>query len=132
MKITREQYNKWNEQAKGGFAFDLQNFAVWGEKELFKRVKQAGGSFIQFQISWRSEFTTYTNEWGVVRNIETGRHIPTLNISKWKPTPSGAYVSHGLGEDITLGTPETSKKYNVLCKLSALVDTDKLVAERIA
>lgn len=132
MKITREQYNKWNEQAQNGFTFDLQKFAVWGEKELFKRVKQSDGSFIQFQIGWRSEFTAYTNEWGVTRNIETGRHIPTLNISKWEPAPSGAYVSHGLGEDITLGASETSKKYNVLCKLSALVDTDKLMAERVA
>lgn len=132
MEITREQYNKWNEQAKNGFAFDLQKFAVWGEKELFKRVKQSDGSFIQFQIGWRSEFTASTNEWGVTRNIETGRHIPTLNISKWEPVPSGAYVSRGLSEDITLGASEASKKYNALCKLSVLVDTDKLMAEHFA
>lgn len=33
-KLTREQYNKWNSQAKNGFQLDLQYFLTWNEKTL--------------------------------------------------------------------------------------------------
>lgn len=43
-KLTREQYNKFNEKCKNGFILDLKHFAVWGEKRCIKTVKLSGDS----------------------------------------------------------------------------------------
>ena len=51
-KITREQYNKWNEQAKNGFQFDFQYYVVWSEKTLTKKVKMDNGDWYWFDLTW--------------------------------------------------------------------------------
>ena len=125
-KITREQYNKWNAQAKNGFSFDLQFFVTWNEKTLTKKVKMENGDIMEFKIEYQKEFETKTNEWGCRWNVETGRYIPMLNVTHWKPsTTSGCYHSGGWEKSEIIGSPETSKKYNVLCKLSETVNTDE-------
>lgn len=89
-KITREQFNKWNEQAKNGFQFDLQYFLTWSEKTLTKKVKMDNGDVIEFKIEYDKEFETITNGWGVKYNQETGRYIPMLYITHWRPSASGS------------------------------------------
>lgn len=128
-KITREQFNKWNSQAKNGFQLDLQHYLVWNEKILTKKIKMENGDIIEFRIEYHKEFETKTNEWGCKWNEETGRYIPMLCITRWKPSTSGCYCSGGWAKTEILGSPETSKKYNVLCKLSETVDIDKYMKE---
>lgn len=128
-KITREQFNKWNAQAKNGFQFDLECFMVWGEKTLTKKIKMENGDIIEFKIEYTKEFETKTNEWGCKWNVETGRYIPMLYITHWKPSTSGCYHSSGWAKTEVLGSPENSQKYNVLCKLSETVNTDEYMEE---
>lgn len=124
-KITREQFNKWNAQAKNGFQFDLEHFLTWNEKTLTKRIKMENGDIIEFKVEFEKEFETKTNTYGCHWNVETGRYIPMLYITHWKPSTSGCYHSSGREKSEALGNPENSKKYNVLCKLSEMVNTDE-------
>ena len=124
-RLTREQYNKWNAQAKNGFQFDLEYYLTWNEKTLTKKIKMENGDIIEFKIEYIKEFETKTNDYGCKWNVETGRYIPTLYITHWRPSTSGCFHSHGHEKEETLGSPESSKKYNILCKLSETVNTDQ-------
>ena len=125
-KITREQFNKWNAQAKNGFSFDLEYFLTWSEKTLTKRIEIHDGIVIEFTIQYKNEYETITNEYGCKWNQQTGKYIPMLYITRWKPSPnSGCYYSSGREYSEILGTVESSKKYNVLCKYSEQIDTEK-------
>lgn len=129
-KITREQFNKWNGQAKNGFRLDLEFYCNWGEKQLHKTIKHEDGTVTEFVISYNPEYITKTNSYGCKWNESTGRQIPTLQINKWRPltTPGMYSVTHGKYQ--TIGEPEKTKKYSTLCKLSAEIDTDKLMKEQ--
>ena len=128
-KLTREQAKKWNEQAKNGFQFDIEYYLIWGEKTLTKKIKMENGDVIEFKIEYNKEFETKTNGYGCKWNVETGRYIPMLYITHWKPSSSGCYHSSGWEKIETLGSPENSKKYNVLCKFSETVNTDEYMEE---
>ena len=123
-RITRDQYNKWNEQAQNGFEFDLRNFLIHGEKELRKEVQLSGGEYVEFRLLWTEEYTKYTNEYGVTRNIATGKQIPTLHHSLWSPSGS-VFASSGMGTWETIGAAQDKKNYAALCKLSAHIDTEQ-------
>lgn len=131
-KITREQFNKWNQQAKNGFGFDLNYYLTWTEKTLTKKVKMENGDVIEFKIEYQKEFETKTNSYGCRWNVETGRYIPTLYITHWKPSTSGCYCSSGFDKSEILGEAETSKKYSTLCKLSEKINTDGYMENYIA
>ncbi len=124
-KITREQFNKWNAQAQNGFGLDLQYYVIWGEKTLTKKIELDNGNVVEFKIEYRNEYETKTNEHGCRWNVETGRYIPMLHITVWRPSHSGCYVSSGIGKYERIGDAQTSKRYNVLCKLSAEVKTEQ-------
>lgn len=128
-KITREQYNKWNAQANNGFSLDLQYFVIWNEKTLTKKIKLESGNVIEFKIEYHKEFETKTNSYGCKWNVETGRYIPMLNITVWHPTTSGCYASNGWAKSERIGEVQNTKKYNVLCKLSAEINTDEYIKE---
>lgn len=128
-KITREQYNKWNAQANNGFSLDLQYFVIWNEKTLTKKIKLESGNVIEFKIEYHKEFETKTNSYGCKWNVETGRYIPMLNITVWHPTTSGCYASSGCAKSERIGEVQNTKKYNVLCKLSAEINTDEYIKE---
>ena len=128
-KITREQYNKWNAQAQNGFQFDLQHYLIWGEKTLSKKIELQDGRMVEFRIVYHNEYETKTNEHGCRWNVETGRYIPMLHITVWRPSHSGCYVSSGMGKYERIGEAQAAKKYNVLCKLSAEINTDEYMPE---
>lgn len=131
--ITREQAQKWDAQAQGGFHFDVRNYAIWGEKELRKTVEIAEGRVVEFRIGYRAEYETKTNGNGCKWNVETGRHIPELVIRVWTPGETeGVYTSQGFGRHVDLGPAWDKKKYAVLCELSGLVNTDDYMPEEAA
>lgn len=123
-KLTREQANRWNAQAKNGFTFDIEHYVIWNEKGLKKRVPTETG-FTQFKLGYNDEIETVTNEYGCKYNRRTGRYVPTLHISEWKPTHTeGVYSSDGLGQFIPVGAPQDKKNYKVLCDISATINVD--------
>ena len=124
-RITSEQFNKWNGQAKNGFGFDLRHYVMWNEKQLVKEIKNTDGTITRYTLFYYPEREKITRGNGYSWTQETGRQIPTLRIDTLHPTHTeGMYrVSHG--EDITIGQPEKTKKYATLCKLSAM-DIDEL------
>lgn len=127
MKITREQYNKWNAAAKNDFEFDLDRFVVWNEKELVKWIPDddAGDLQTQYRLIYTAEFQRKQNQF-CSWNEATGRHIPTLHISKWRRSASGCFVSNGIGKFIHIGLPVEKKNYSLLCKYSGMIDLEAL------
>ena len=132
-KLTREQYEKWTAQAHNGFYFDVKYYVCWNEKTLRKTVEMPNGDVIEFKIEYDNEFETRTNEYGCKWNVKTGRFIPMLYIHHWRPsTTPGVYHSNGAwAKRERIGEIQDKKKYNVLCNLSAGIDTDEYMKEFI-
>ncbi len=131
-KLTREQYNKWNAQAKNGFHLDLEYFLTWNEKTLIKDIAQEGGGYIRFKLYYMPEYETITNEWGCKYNRRTGRQVPTMRIERLKPCRTeGMYQVLTLKDDVQMGEPEKTMKYSTLCKISGEINTEEEM-EKIA
>lgn len=125
-RLTREKYNKWNEQAKNGFQFDIQYYVMWSEKTLIKNVPQEDGSIIQFKLWYIPEYETKTNDFGCKWNVKTGRQIPMMRIERLVPgNTEGVYLVHTVRDDRPMGEPEKTLKYSTLCKISGEVNTDE-------
>jgi hypothetical protein len=124
--ITRDQFHKWNAQAQGGFVFDFRQYCIWGDKELIKQIDLGTGKVVQFRLCYFPEYETRTN--GCTFHVQTGRHIPTLDISIWRKQDS-VLISNGGSKQITVGDPQAKKNYKVLCNLSGTIDTDKYMKE---
>lgn len=129
--ITREQYRKWNAKALGGFAFDYRDYVIWGTKTLRRIVGLDNGDKLEIRLLFQPESITKRNEYGIRYTLETGRHIPTMHVSRWQPgNTEDVWTSHGLGKYITLGEAVPKKQYELLCKLSGTVEA--LVQEQVA
>ena len=125
-KLTREQLNKWNAQAKNGFQLDLQYFLVWNEKTLIKNIPQEDGSIIQFKLWYMPEYETKTNDFGCKWNVRTGRQIPMMRIDRLVPgNTEGVYIVHNVRDDKPMGEAEKTLKFATLCKISGTVNTDE-------
>ena len=125
-KLTREQYNKWNAQAKNGFKFDIEYYLTWGEKILIKEIPQEDNSIIQFRLWYYPEYETKINNYGCKWNTKTGRQIPMLKIEKLIPsTTGGVYIVHTIKDNKQVGEPENTLKYATLCKISGLINTEE-------
>lgn len=124
-KLTRDQYNKWNAQAKNGFNFDIEYYLIWGEKTLIKDIEQKNGVIIRFKLSYISEYETQTNEHGCRWNVKTGRKIPVMKIDRLVPCKTeGMYQVISVAENRQMAESEKTMKYSTLCKISGLIDTD--------
>lgn len=126
--ITREQAARWNAKARNGFTFDVRKYVVWGEKTLHQIIDLGDGDRMEIRLLYQEEYERKTNEHGCSWNVRTGRFLPHVHLTRWHPTAT-AWTSHGLGDWIPVGEPQTSKKYDVLCKLSATINAGKMVGE---
>ncbi len=125
-RITREQYNKWNGQAKNGFTFDLEYYLNWGEKTLIKDIPMEDGGYIRFKLWYTDEYETITNEYGCKWNKRTGKHLPMMKIEKLRLcSTSKMYQVITIKDNIQMGEAEKTMKYSTLCKISGAVDTEK-------
>lgn len=128
--ITREQFEKWNAQAKNGFKLDLQYYLCFSEKTLIKDIPQANGDIIQFKLWYLPEYETKTNEYGCRWNVRTGRQIPMMRIEKLlKTSTEGSYQVVTIKDDRPMGEPEKTLKYSTLCKISGTVNIDEELKE---
>ena len=119
MKITKQQYNKWNEQAKkaagDGWEFDVEKYVIWGEKAIIKNVPADNGEYDQYKIEYFPEYDT-TQKY----RRQTGRYIPTLVINRLYPLESGCYRVIEV-ERRAVGDPQEKKNYNVICTAAKAV-----------
>lgn len=117
-KLTKEQFEKWSNQAANGFVFDTYAYCIYGEKSLIRKIKQEDGCIIEHEIKYTNEIKPVTNSFGCIYNDYTGRFIPTLSTYLWKPGKTeGVYVM-SKEKNKQLGEPQDKKKYSVLCELS--------------
>ena len=87
-RLTREQYNKWDAQAKNGFHFDLHYYVTWSEKTLIKNIKQDDGCIIQFKLWYMPEYETKTNEWETMEALSQHSKLPiSQNLQNLKDLP---------------------------------------------
>lgn len=119
--ITKDQFNRWNAKAQGGFGFAMKFYVLWGEKTLRRTDKLQNGNLLEFRLYFREEIVMKSSLYGNQYSVATGRQIPVLNVSEWEPSTNDMYVSHGLGEEIDLGPAVDKKQYDLLCKLSGTV-----------
>lgn len=128
--ITREQFEKWNAQAKNGFKLDLQYYLCYSEKTLIKDISQANGDIIRFNLWYLPEYETKTNEYGCSWNFKTGRQIPMMRIEKLLKTGTeGCYQVVTIKDDRPMGEPEKNMKYSTLCKISGTINIDEELKE---
>lgn len=129
-KLTKEQYNKWNAQAKNGFQFDFRYFIIHNEKTLIKSIPLDDGCIIEFKLWYFLEYETKTNNYGCSWNVKTGRQIPVMDIEKLIPGKvAGIYSVHTIKSGVKMGEPEKTMKYSTLCKISQTVNTDDMLTE---
>jgi len=117
-KITKEQYDKWTNQANAngnGWGFDLRYFAIWGEKEVIKRIPDVNGEYIQWKIGYYDEYEEITNQYGCKYRRATGRYIPTWTVNRLIPLESGCYRVLPVSEH-AVGEIQNKKNYAYLCK----------------
>ena len=120
-RITREQVEKMNAQAKNGFKFDIEYFLIHHEKTLTKIVVLNESQFVRFKLMFEDEREN-ADGW----RRPTGRQIPNIHISLWNNS-RGFASSHGLGTWEKIGEPVNKKSFALLCKLSAEVDTGEFL-----
>ena len=124
-RITREQFNRWNAKAQGGFKFDLRHYVTWGEKTLVKTIERDGGDVLEIRLAYEDEYETRHSAAGCRYRVETGRHIPVMHMQYWTPSSTpGVYTSRDLGQTQQIGDPQKTKSYDVLCKKSAVYGAD--------
>lgn len=114
-----EQYKKWSSVLPEGWKFDAQRYVMWGEKEIFTDSREnEKGVFYRLTLEYRAE----TENAGYFRK-ETGKQIPTVEVSRYTPTGSGNMFSvvHILTE--AAADTESKRNYNTLVKLAATIDS---------
>lgn len=126
--ITREQAARWNAKAQNGFTLDVRYYVIHGEKTLHQVIDLDGGDKMEVRLLYEEERRKKTNEFGCTWTVRTGRYLPTVHLTRWHPSGT-AWTSQGLGDWITIGEPQTAKKFDVLCKLSATVDASAMIGE---
>ena len=109
-KLTTIQIDKYNAQCKNGFKFDIRDYIFNKEKTLFKFINLQADNILRVTLLYCQSKQGQT---------------PTLHLHKG--VPSGEFYSFsGLGQYITIGEAQKTKKFNVLIAL-----TEKLIDEYI-
>ena len=117
-KITKGQYIKWDSMLSGGFRFDLQGFALRGEKNAIANIKLEDGRILQARLLYTEEREGYRY---------TGRQIPEIHLSIWNDCGNGMMSSRGLGKYIPIGDIQDKRNWNYLCQISATLDAEKVL-----
>lgn len=111
MKVTKEQFIKWNSQLANGWQLDLQRLAIWGEKDIVIRDEISEDKYIDYKLSF---YKNYEN------HRYTGFYDIKITKSEWERGCSGdCFVSRGLGcTKVLVKNASTKKQYKLLVELS--------------
>ncbi len=109
-ELKQVQIDTYNKQCKNGFKFDYHHYLYCKEKTLYKNIDLESKQILQATLLY------YENN---------HKQTPTLHLHKG--LPSGEFYSFsGLGQFITIGEPQKTKRFNLLVTL-----TEKLTDEYI-
>lgn len=128
MKLTREQAMNRQKQAPANWNYDIQYAVIHGEHTIVRKIKLDEQHYLTAKMIYRTEYETKTNEYGCKWNVETGRQIPNVHISKWVVPEGRDYAtSNGLGLWLPVGEPQKNKNYKVLCQLAADITDEQIL-----
>lgn len=120
-RVTIEQVKNWNSKLSNGFAFDIERYVVWSEKQAVKYIKLEDGTTLGVTLMYRA--IKAPNGYSY-----TGKHQPCLHLQIWhKSHTEGMMHSWGMGVTIDVGDEQDKKKWNELCKLSTVLDEQKIM-----
>jgi len=107
-KLTREQLVKWSKNLTNGFQFDVQRYAVWGEKQLKKWIPYGApeaGKHICATLYYQEQ--------------RGGGQKPILHLADYTIEPE-TKMGHSYGLGVFLDASEEimeKRNYNKLVKL---------------
>lgn len=127
-KITKKQVENINNKCFNGFKLDLEYFLMHNEKQLVKYDFIDDTRRIEYCLHYFPKYEKVTQDNGISYNVDTGRHLVTLRISKWsKRNTCDLWSSNGLGKRITLSDVSVERR-----KISLLEEyTSKLNDEKL-
>lgn len=109
-KLTNIQIDKYNAHCENGFKFDFQYYLYHKEKTLIKYIDLESNQVLKASILYHED---------------NKKQVPTLHLHKG--VSSGEFYSFsGIGQFITIGEAQKTKRFNVLIAL-----TEKLIDEYI-
>lgn len=127
-KMTQKQYAAKKAATPDGWVFDLYYYLIHGENTATRKIALNDMEYIEARLLYRDEYKKITNDYGVSYNRETGRKLPTVNISKWTYNDTKtAASSWGLGVWETIGTPQKTQNYKYL--MTCAVSDDFIMAK---
>lgn len=111
MKVTKLQYDKWNNQLENGWRLDLQDLVVWGEKRIKLFETHSETKKTEYQLSYQEVWEEHTF---------TGFYDIKLTKREWtKSDNTDCYMTQGLGCSKTIVKKASDKKvYKNLVQLS--------------
>lgn len=111
MKVTKEQYNKWNGQLSNGWVLDLERLVVWGEKDIKLKEQISENEILEFSLYYTEVFENYRY---------TGFYDIKLTKRIWKKSEnSECWTTSGLGCQKIIAKKVSNKKlYKNLVELS--------------
>lgn len=120
-RVTIEQVKKWNSKLSNGFAFDIERYVVWSEKQAVKYIKLDEASKLGATLCYRR--VKHPNGYSY-----TGKHQPCLHLQVWYNSHTeGIMHAYGLGVYVDIGAEQDKQKWNELCKLSTMLDEEKIM-----
>ena len=118
-KLTKEKYEEWSAKAPMGWSIDIEDYVLYGDKNLVKRVLVKEGQHIQYKLTWKEKLETKVSPYGCKYTIGTNTYAPTLYVDKLtESTTKGIYYVTTILET-TLGEAQPKKSFSALCKLYA-------------
>lgn len=127
-KLTRAQLDKWASMLPEGWGFDVYHFCGWGEKRInIDAPANADGVFYRATLEYYPECEGS----GYMRR-ETGRQIPTLEISRYTPEGDGEeaalyHVVRILRESV--GEVQRNRNFKALAKLAGELEISAYFAK---
>lgn len=127
-KLTRAQLDKWTAILPEGWGFDVHHFCNWGEKQIVTDSPKAeNGVFYRATLEYYPECEGS----GYMRR-ETGRQIPTLDISRYTPEGDGELSAMFRVVSVlrsTVGEVQKNRNYKALAKLAGELDISAYFAK---
>lgn len=129
MKITREQYKKWNAENKNGYKLDLQYYITWGKKENILYKELTDNKRLEVRLCYIPESIIKTNNYGCKWTEKTGNYIPTLYITVWRKSENtSCYIQIQHSKYIPLtdyADIQKNQNYKILQKLTNVITLEK-------
>lgn len=127
-KLTRAQLDKWTAILPEGWGFDVYHFCGWGEKRInIDSPANSDGVFYRATLEYYPECEGS----GYMRR-ETGRQVPTLDISRYTPEGDGELSAMFRVVSVlrsTVGEVQKNRNYKALVKIAGELDISAYFAK---